>query len=115
VIDDSAQTCGPHPGPHPSTGLMFPSAARNLEVRYKCTNIMHPGYILYNHVVIIIEPVGYSYKSSYVSLSMHLGYMWGGCIYYLYGSVHMCGDLLYCLYGSVYVCELEYVDSRYWG
>jgi hypothetical protein len=28
---------------------------------------MHPGYILYNVVVIIIEPVGYSYKFSYVS------------------------------------------------
>jgi hypothetical protein len=89
-----------------------------LEVRYKCTNIMHPGYILYNLVVIIIEPVGYSYKSSYVSLSMHIGYMWGGGggVYTIFMGVYTCvGTYLYCLYGSVYVCELEYVDSRYWG
>jgi hypothetical protein len=91
-----------------------------LEVRYKCTNIMHPGYILYNLVVIINEPVGYSYKSSYVSLSMHLGYMWGGVYilslwectpvwgltYTVFMGVYMCG--------SVYVYIYVYMESL-WG
>jgi hypothetical protein len=67
---------------------------------------MHPGYILYNHVVIIIEPVGYSYKSSYVSLSMHLGYMWGGGGVYIL-SLWECTrvwGLIYTVFMGVYMC-----------
>jgi hypothetical protein len=88
------------------TGTWGTATTVTLEVRFKCTNIMHPGFILYNLVVIIIEPVGYSYKSSYVSLSISLGYMWRVYILSLWECIRGGGGGDLCEYGDSWVLGL---------